>query len=517
MSKRNIFRIVLVVAALGYLAWTRFKPIEHAAPPKASAAAAKASAPVLPRKLGTLAFQPCTLAPKSSPYSVDAQCARMPVPENWEHPGGRTIELAIAWIPARHEAAADPVFMLAGGPGQSALESYPAVAPAFAETLKSRSVILVDQRGTGGSNPLACKDDTGETDDSGASAQQRLEKIRDFTRRCMQTLASTADLRMYTTTDAIRDLDAVRAAIGADKADFVGISYGTRVAQQYARRYPLHTRAVVLDSVAPNELIFGNEFARNLDDSLAMQFKLCQQSPACAQKMGDPRANLKELLAQLAIHPIPVSYRDPTTGELRQDDLTRAHVVLLARMYAYVPMLASTLPLTLAEAGKGHYETLMAQARMIGGELEDSLSAGMQLSVTCSEDAAGLKIDPADADRVLGDELVTALQAQCALWPKGPVPTDFHQPLVSDLPILVLEGEFDPVTPPRYGEQVVKNLSHGRLLVLRGQGHNVIGVGCMPKLLAHFLDTTDAKGLDVKCLEKLPDTPPFTSFSGWEP
>jgi hypothetical protein len=113
--------------------------------------------------------------------------------------------------------------------------------------------------------------------------------------------------------------------------------------------------------------------------------------------------------------------------------------------------------------------------------------------------------------------MIDTLRTQCAVWPHGQPPSDFHQPLVSDLPILVLEGEFDPVTPPRYGQQVVKNLSHGRLLILRGQGHNVIPVGCMPKLMARFLDTADAKALDVHCLEKLPYTPPFTSYSGWEP
>ena len=97
------------------------------------------------------------------------------------------------------------------------------------------------------------------------------------------------------------------------------------------------------------------------------------------------------------------------------------------------------------------------------------------------------------------------------------MPADFHQPLASDVPALVLEGEFDPVTPPRYGEEVVQSLPNGRLFVLRGQGHNVIGAGCMPKLVAEFLDTTNAKSLDDKCLQDLAYVPPFTSFNGWEP
>ena len=97
------------------------------------------------------------------------------------------------------------------------------------------------------------------------------------------------------------------------------------------------------------------------------------------------------------------------------------------------------------------------------------------------------------------------------------MPADFHAPLRSDVPALVLEGEFDPVTPPRYGAEVVKTLPNARLFVLRGQGHNVIGTGCMPKLFAQFLEEANAKALDGTCLDTLPYTPPFTSFNGWEP
>ena len=469
------------------------------------------------RKLGTLDFQPCTLAPKSSTATVEAQCTRLSVPEDYAHPDGRKIQLAIAWLPAHNDGAPDPVFMLAGGPGQSALDSYPGIAPAFGETLKKRAVILVDQRGTGGSNLLACKNNEGDKSSVDEQASDNPDVVRRFTIRCRDALSAKSDLRFYTTSDAIRDLDAVRTAIGASQINLVGISYGTRVAQHYARRYPSHTRAVVLDSVAPNELILGNDFARNLEAALTMGFNLCKKTPHCAERMGDPRANLAALLALLKAKPVPVNYRDPLTGEAHQENLTRGHLALVARMYAYLPVLAASLPLTLSEASKGRYEPLMAQAKLVSGNLGETLSAGMQLSVMCSEDADGLKADPAYADSVLGNEMVETLRAQCAVWPHGQRPTDFHAPLVSDLPFLVLEGEFDPVTPPRYGQQVVKNLSHGRLLVLRGQGHNVIPVGCMPKLMARFLDTADATSLDAHCLDKLPYAPPFTSYSGWEP
>ncbi len=517
MDKRNLIRIGVAVGVLAYLGYGYFKPADNASRPQTVLTSAPARQIAL-RTLGALTFQACTLAPKLATATVEAQCTHLGVPEDYAHPEGRRIQLAIAWIPAHNDAASDPVFMLAGGPGQSALESYPGIAAAFDETLKKRNVILVDQRGTGGSNPLACKDAEGDkTSVEQQAAATDPDSVRHLTERCRDALARKADLRFYTTTDAIRDLDAVRAAIGAMQVDLVGISYGTRVAQHYARRYPTRTRAVVLDSVAPNELILGNDFARNLDGALAMTFKQCAETPHCVERMGDPRANLTALLAQLKAAPVPVNYRDALTGEEKREMLTRGHLALVVRMYAYLPALAASLPLTLAEAKKGRYEPLMAQAKMVGGELGDSMTAGMQLSVICSEDGDGLKADPAYADSVLGNELVETLREQCAVWPHGERPTDFHEPLKSDLPILVLEGEFDPVTPPRYGEQVVKNLSHGRLLLLRGQGHNVIPIGCMPKLMARFIDTADAKSLDAHCLDKLPAPQPFTSFSGWEP
>lgn len=520
MKKQNLLRIAAAIGVLAWLGYAQFKSKTDVATRLASASTSAMPASTTPaqtRRLGRLEFSPCTLAPKLSAETVEAQCTTLKVPEDYAHPNGRKIQLAVAWVPAKNEDAADPVFMLAGGPGQSARDSYPQIARAFEDTLKKRNVILLDQRGTGQSHPLVCKDKHGENTVSEKQTDESPDAIRRFTANCRDQLSRDTDLRFYTTTDAIQDLDSVRAAIGAAQINLVGVSYGTRVAQQYAHRYPQRTRTIVLDSVAPNELILGNDFARNLEEALDANFQRCKKEVHCNTRMGNPREHLNTLLAQLKTAPVPVSYRDPLTGELLQGNLTRGHLAVVARMYAYLPMLAASLPLTLSEAAKGHYEPLMAQAKMMSGAIGDAIAVGMQLSVMCSEDADGLRADPAYADSVLGNELIDVFRAQCAVWPKGARPADFHQPFRSDVPALVLEGEFDPVTPPRYGQQVVKNLRNGRLLILRGQGHNVIPIGCMPKLMARFIDTADAKALDTSCLDKLPYSPPFTSYNGWEP
>lgn len=465
------------------------------------------------RTLGSLDFKACSLSTPFSGDAIAAQCTTLQVPENPADPNGRKIGLKIAWIAAGRDDAAepDPVFMLAGGPGQSALESYPQTANAFAETRKKRHIILVDQRGTGGSNALTCKEPFDE------SVLPTPQAAADYTRHCLASLSRRADPRFYTTTEAIQDLETVRKAIGAPQINLVGISYGTRVAQQYAARYPQSTRTLVLDSVAPNSLVLGNEFARNLEDALDLQFALCAKTPACVQRLGDPREKLRALMGKLEADPPLVTYRDGFTGEGKQEKLTPGLVAGLVRMYAYMPLASSLLPLQLNEAANGRYDALMSLSKMLGEQMSDSITIGMQLSVICTEDGSELKANPADEGTLLGNDFARYLVAQCAVWPKGVRPAGFRAPLKGNVPVLLLSGEFDPVTPPRYGDAVAKTLPNGRHLVLRGQGHNVIGVGCMPKLMAQFIDGADAKKLDAKCLAKLPYTPPFTGFYGWEP
>jgi pimeloyl-ACP methyl ester carboxylesterase len=406
------------------------------------------------------------------------------------------------------------VFFLAGGPGQSAVDTFPALDPVFKEVRKQRDVILVDQRGTGKSNLLSCTlaDDANDT-----AAKPSTEEIQAQTQACIDQLSKHADLRHYTTTDATADLDAVRQAIGANQINLVGVSYGTRVAQQYAMHYPAATRSIVLDSVVPNTLGLGNIFARNLDDALTLQFGLCSKDPACKSKLGDPRAELDTLLTKLRAAPVTVSYRDASSGELKQGVLHAESVAGLVRMYAYMPLASALLPKLIHEANAGRYENLMALVQMLYGDIKEAMAMGMQMSVVCSEDAGSMVARVEDQATVLGNDMTSSMATMCKLWPKGMLPKDFNQPLATNVPALILEGEFDPVTPPRYGEEVVKSLPNGRLFVLKGQGHNVIGAGCMPKLFTQFIEKADAKSLDGTCLNALSYAAPFTSFNGAEP
>jgi pimeloyl-ACP methyl ester carboxylesterase len=466
------------------------------------------------RRLGTIALAPCTLAAAGSASTVSAFCGTLAVPLDRAAPVGPRIDLAVALVPSRaRQPQPDPVMLLAGGPGQSALESFPTIAGAFFDLLRDRHVVLVDQRGTGRSSPLQCRppedDDTTAADVLDPAAARRLAE------QCLAAL--DVDPRHFTTSDAVLDLEDVRAAISAPQLNLVGVSYGTRVALEYLRRHPDRTRTVVLDGVVPPGLALGAEHARNLESALAANFALCETHEACRRQFGVPREQLDRLLADLRDRPRTVRYHDPITDEPREETLSPATVSGVVRMYAYLPLLATLLPRLLAEAGAGRPEQLMAQARMIESLSGELIAQGMQLSVICTEDADRLRVDPTDADTLMGTGFVASLLAQCEVWPRGQRPPDFTAPVRSNRPVLLLSGELDPVTPPRYGDDVVRHLPNGRHLVGRGQGHNVMLAGCAPRLMAQFVGAASARELDATCLDRLAPLPPVLGAYGWDP
>ena len=472
------------------------------------------------RRLGAIAFEPCTLSSAMAQASIDAQCATFEVAEDPSQPKGRRIALDIAWLPAGDKGAKapDPVFFLAGGPGQAATEYAALIDQALRDVRKQRDIVLVDQRGTGATSPLACRDGNGQALTLPEDGETDADAIAGYAARCLQSLAGKADPRQYTTTRAVEDLDAVRRAIGAQRINLVGVSYGTRVAQQYAARHPQHTRSLVLDGVVPNELVVGGEFARTFERALDLQAAHCRSLPSCRQRFPeDLRVRLRELKARLSDAPVQVDYRDPATGGKRRDTLTADAVVGVTHMFSYMPQMMSLLPVVLDEAHRGDYASLMALAQLATRGMEGGLSRTMQWSVICAEDADRYVPDPRDADTVLGADMASALFAACRAWPRGERPAGFNAPLRSDVPSLLLSGEIDPVTPPAYGQRVLEGLPNGRHLVLRGQGHNVGGIGCMPKLVGQFVETLNAKGLEAGCLDAIGYVPPFTGYNGWEP
>jgi pimeloyl-ACP methyl ester carboxylesterase len=518
MSATGRRKLLLVAMALVFGAQYLDR---HQAPAAEDGSASTASAVSASLRIGALSLQRCEIGRRGigGLGTVVAWCTRFDVPEDWNAPAGRHIGLRVAIVRSSAlRSEPDPVVFLDGGPGGAATEDYPAVAPALALLRKRRDILLIDQRGTGGSNALGCQPapdaDAPRTppargSDIAASAA--------MVQQCLAALRMHAAPEHYTTSDAIRDLEAVRQALGAPQLDLLGISYGTRVAQQFAARYPAAVRSVVLDSPVPNTLALGSEHARNLEHVLKALFARCSADNRCRESFGDPYATLYQLRDRLRARAQSLTIRDPASNQPLSLDFGAEDLAAVVRIDAYSPVTAALLPLALSQADHGNFAPLVSQKKSIADDLGSQITGGMELSVVCAEDADLLAPRPEDAATLLGNEQIAKIQSACKLWPRGERPADFHQPLASGLPVLILAGQYDPVTPPAYGSAMLRTLSNARLLLAPGQGHVVIGAGCMPRLVDQFIDQLTPRVLDDRCLLQLGDTPAFIDFNGPSP
>ncbi len=464
-------------------------------------------------QLGDLSFKNCEIVNRDSALTWQAKCAELTVPENRQQPGGREIQLHMALLNATgRKPLADPVVLLAGGPGQSAIDSWPSVRAALERLREQRHILLLDQRGTGRSHRLSC---SFEGLDAEALVEPQAAAV--WAASCAEQLQTHADPARYTTEDAVADLEAVRQAIGAPQLNLIGVSYGTRMGLHYLRRHAEGVRSMVLDGIAPPEVALPEVLGPNLDRALAALFEQCRADAVCQARFNDPAATLALLRSELAISPLLAEVHDPLSHRRRQERLTLGTLRGVVRMYAYQPEFSTLLPLLLDETAQGRPHALISQGLMLARTMSEQMAIGMQFSVICSEDAPWVsRNSEAREDSLFGHSLRDTLLAQCASWPSQAAAADFHDPVRSPVPSLLLSGEFDPVTPPEYGEQVAQHLSQSRHLVLAGQGHNVLIRGCAPKLIADFIRDLDAAALDASCLDALNLLPPFVGFHGPE-
>jgi pimeloyl-ACP methyl ester carboxylesterase len=333
--------------------------------------------------------------------TVSAQCGTLAVPEDPNHPDGRQIELFVARIPALSGAPQpDPLLLISGGPGQAATDFYLALRGAFEPIRRDRAIILLDQRGTGRSARLSCP--SADVQDLDTAT---LDELTALVTDCVTAL--DADPRYYTTSVAVGDLERLREALDLPEWNIYGISYGTRVAQHYLRRYPEHTRAVILDGVVPAELALGPAIAMNATAALEEVFTRCAGQDLCARRFPALSEQLRTLSARLVDQPLEVAMPDPLTGEPGTRTLSDRHLKVAICLLSYAPLTTALLPLLVSEAHDGNYAPLTAQAYMFIDELERSISFPMHNSVVCTEDVpfyrdadlAGLQDRPISATR----------------------------------------------------------------------------------------------------------------------
>lgn len=447
---------------------------------------------------------------------AEAQCGTLTVPENRAEPGSRTIDLDIAVLHATGSSSVtqnDPLFLLAGGPGQAATEAFSNALGLFQDANRLRDIVLVDQRGTGDSNGLPCSN----LADEDLPADLPDEAVAGLLDECRLDLQDRADLTMYTTDAFVDDLDAVREALDYDQINLYGASYGTRAAMTYIRRYPERVRSAILDSVVGPELVLYLQMPRDAQRSLDGLFARCAADPACHTQFPAVREEYQELMTRLE-QPEPISVAHPLTNESISFTLTRNRLAQSVFNILYSAELQSMLPLLIHQAYEtGDYAPLVIQGLAVAQST--GLYHGLLYAVICSEDAPQIDLATA-AEYQAGTSFplfAESFLGICENWPRSEIAPDFRDPLPSDIPVLLISGEADPVTPPVYAADVASGLSRSRHLILPGYGHSVAGIGCMPKVIAEFIRTGDPSAPDTTCLEELQPPPFFTSFAGPEP
>lgn len=465
-----------------------------------------------------LVLTSCKLEDPSKVAIVLAQCGDLSVPENPAEPGGRHISLRVARVPAiNRRKQPDPLFVLAGGPGMAATNFYASAAYPFERIHRDRDIVLVDQRGTGKSNPLNCTiddDDLYRATDAQIAAEAQ---------RCLSTLEKTARVEFYTTSVAVRDLEAVRVALGYPRINIYGVSYGTRVAQHYVRRFPERTRSVILDGVVPPQLALGTATALNAETALSSILSRCAHDAQCNKQFGDPAVAYHSLRAALQTHAVSVNLSDPTSGEPSKLEFTHYHLATVLRLGSYTAEQAALLPLMLhgATAASANFIPLASQFLMVNRSYGDAVAYGMHNSVVCSEDVPFWdlsKVNRSELEQTyLGTAQLDGLKSICSIWPRGTIDPDFHSELHSDVPALLLSGGDDPVTPPTDAEQAKRGFAHSMHVVIKGFGHGQLAAPCVDRVMARFVSKGTVDGLDVSCVRNDVPMPFFITVGGPSP
>lgn len=455
----------------------------------------------------------CTLtAPEMSP--VKARCGTLAVAEDPSNPGGRQIELNIAVVPAVSRApAADPIFLLAGGPGQAATEAFLPLLPAAERLRFKRDLVLVDQRGTGQSHPLDCPEPLETPEVIGVEKPQD-EQVAELA-ACRTAL--DADPALYVTDVAMRDLDQVREGLGYEQINLLGVSYGTRAALAYLRLYPERVRSLVLDGVVPPGWALGEATSPDAQRALDLIFERCAADVACNEKFPDLAGTFETLMAKLEQEPVEVSALEPLSATPLRVMMTPTTVAVTVRLMSYSDLYAALIPLAVTQASQGDYQMLASQYLSLTHSLDEGLEMGMYFSVICAEDEPFLP----EALTGLGyfDPQQDLIRAGCAAWREGAssTPAPVEGQLKADTPTLLISGEADPVTPPENAARVAELLPNSAHIIAPGMGHNNFYVGCIPELVLDFLEDASPSGLDSACVETIRPMPFFLSPSGPQP
>jgi len=363
--------------------------------------------------------------------------------------------------------------------------------------------LLIDQRGTGQSNPLQCPQVENDSDPLGQLNESTPSEVTD----CRDALAKKADLRFYHTREAVKDMELVRAALGYQKLDLFGMSYGTRPALDYLRLYPDRVGETVIRAAAPVDMKLPLWTARDTQLSFDRMAEACLAQPDCAAKHPDLKGDLKALLAMLDKSPAPITIKDPRNGKTLTGKLSRNGLGTVMFAMLYIPEFYSQLPPLLANAKGGNFSPLVQAASPFLLGVGDEIAWGMRWSVVCDEDVR--RIDPktvaaAARNTFMGTGAVEDEIRACSKWPRAAVPADYLKPVKSDKPVLIISGYHDPVAGKAWGDVIARTLPNSLHIEVPGASHLPPLPGCTQQLLGKFYSGTALRQLDTGCVANAP-------------
>lgn len=436
--------------------------------------------------LASLSQPALPLKPCVAQY-IPARCGTLQVPENRAKPGGRKIGLKVVVIPSKRKpAAADAFTFLAGGPGGAAATEMPSNAMAMWPYVHERhDILLVDQRGTGGSNALSCAQPKSEL--------KTPAEVRAFVNHCLDSLSG--DPRYYGSRAAADDLEAVRTALGYRALDVYGTSYGATLAQLYLARHAASVRTLMLDGGTFVDVPFYSRFAVNGQRALALVAKRCKADIGCNDHFPRWRQRLDSLVASWNRKPVRVH----KLGTFNGDGLVSVIQSMLVSSTT-----AASIPLLVSRAAAGDYSVVADHVDTSGG-----INSVMYWRIWCNEPWVGLNAK--GPWHTLFDGFATSSIAQhrqvCTYIPKSPEPGAAWKRPHSNVPMLAIVGEADPQDPIGNLPGLRSSFPNSRVITAPGQGHAVGQNGCIGLLVARVVNRGSVKGLDTSCLRFITATP----------
>jgi pimeloyl-ACP methyl ester carboxylesterase len=443
--------------------------------------------------------------------SAQAECGYLVVPEDRAQPHSGTVRLAAAVIPGGSDnRKPDPLVFLSGGPGAVAVASAGHIHGMLGAILRDRDLVTLDQRGVGLSEPaLDCPEyEQASTDTYGAGVSREVSRERMFEalRACRDRLTEEgANLSAYTSAAIAADVHDLMEALGYDRYNVYGGSYGARLALTIMRDYPDEVRSAVLDSVGPpHEDIFELR-ALGAQRALERVFEQCAASETCNEKHPNLEETFTSLLEKLDEEPLPVSVRGTTY------QVGGGEFVWLILMGMFEPAGVAGLPDLIDGVAGGETSWLPAQVGMVLA-LQGILWEGMHFSIWCADEVPFNSA--ADADEINGDlhpAIVQGLEADnlpwiaqlCEMWGAAASAAVEDEPVRVDVPTLILTGEFDPVTPQEFASSTAENLAKAQAFMIPSQAHDVLSSSaCARDIMKQFLDAPEEMP-DTGCLDKL--------------